>query len=85
MTIKKSPVLPLFNFFSSPNSWQLLIYFLSIILPFLGYHIHRIIQNVALSDWLLTLSKKFKIHSFCHNHSVFITKNNEEVKESRFT
>ena len=62
------PKHPLCSSFSSfllfLKPWQLLIFLLSIILPFAEYHVAGIKQHVVFSDWLLSLSN---IHlSFLH-------------------
>ena len=40
----------------TPAPWQQLIFFMSPVLPFLEYCIIGILQYVAFSDWLLSLS-----------------------------
>ena len=58
----------------SPSLWQILIFFTaSIPLPFPACHIVVIIQHVAFSDWLFSLSSTYLgfLHIFLWRDSLF--------------
>ena len=65
--------------FSSTNSWQIDIFPVSIVLPFLECHIVGIILHTAYSDWLLWLSdmhlRFFCVLSWFDNSVLFLLNN----------